>query len=581
MKKNNFDLPNYIHLSYQGFLDDKISVKKGIKRNSAINTAQKHIYSQFEKSVGVTVEKFLQDSMDEAKTISALASLFSGRDIYQSGTGTVEKDKPFAELWAKYEQVVREKIGNLQLSSDEKEILLEYTKSSAKVINISNVLRTLYGKNAKVEKIKDILVNADKDLESDLLQLFKEKEQSGITKGDWAYLLIQQAGYEALKMTKSLEQLNNMKDNTQNFGQLLGNDYKTFKTQLDKVKNTYLNGGSEKDVLNEVNTARRTLNTKIKGLGTETASFVSLPVIRQAATGVAVDYLHTGTDFENINFEGTAQFIQRKKRANVILKERTLTTTRRVALADVTINLTANGNTNKVKVSKKTYSPKAKEITIASGASAPTVAQAIALINHMYGINFFNGPQAFIFYNALNFLFTGKNYWYEKGKSTLTIKKDGGRNQRAIGDFKSLPAVERSLNTEILSSFLTLAYSAFFTPEFAALYDINGFVVPSPLLFDMGIERIKNQKSDSMQKLISFGSRGIRDEYRDAITSAGSGERSVIHKGVKKYAIYLMALKRNNAAYSKIHGATISVKSYNITNKEYYSVMMDKISKSR
>ena len=145
-----------------------------------------------------------------------------------------------------------------------------------------------------------------------------------------------------------------------------------------------------------------------------------------------------------------------------------------------------------------------------------------------------------------------------------------------MGKFGSLWETQETLRTEIISSFLGATYASFFISDFAAFYDIGNFVVPSPLMFDYSIERINRE--DLKTGITNFVSIGVdKKAYEEVIRNNGSGEKGVYKNNKKYYPFQLMALKRNKAAIQKINNCQLNLKSYNITNKEYYYDMFNKI----
>ena len=567
MAKNNFGIPNYIHLSFQGYLDDKMNQKRSLQANSVVKKAKNKLRKDFQKETGMSVEQFLETQAQEIDTMSAMISLFS------AGKNT-EKNmlKPFSEIWAEYGKYVEDRINSLNLSSEEKSALLEYTEASAKANKISISLSLLYGKNKlKIKELREVLGNVTKDFDEKLLEDFREKiKTTGGQNKDWAHLLINQAAYEAFRMANSLEKLNNVKTVETNFGQLIGTSYTNLKNSIDSINNLYNNGANSRTILSEVNKARRLFNTQIKGIGTESISFINLPVVQQSARDITVQMLHTGLDKMPISYKDNIQFLSGKKED---IQGRNFDFTREVSLADTTIIINTDDKQGTFRISRKTYNPNIKSINL----GALSVGQAITLIQNSYGgtYNFFNGKQSFTFYNAMNFMFMRKNMWYKAEKNTMRLIWDRNSRARTMGSFTGLKAVEETLNTQILTSFLVLAYSTFFISRFAALYDINNFIVPSPILFEYGINRVSQRNLQTgIQRLISYGAQGnLGKMYEQEIRNAGSGEKGIIWRGRKAYPIYLMALRRNNTAFKLINNSTITVQSYNITNKEYYYSM--------
>lgn len=565
MDKNNFNIPNYIHLSYQGFLDDKMNKRKNIQLKTALRNASKIIHKNFQSVTGMTVEEYLKSASNEMESMQAMIALFSGDRL-----GTDDpKAIPFSEIWKKYSKDVENKINSLGLTSEEKDYLLSYTKASARVSNISLALRMLT-KAEKLEDVRDYLTSFTKDFDKELLNEFnKSIKKDGNT---WGRLLINQALKETLMMTNSLNKLNNVKK-TYTFGQTMGTTYDTLVNEVNKLNSMYANGASVSAIKNKVNGIRGIINKNVKGTGTETVSFVNIPIIKQKSKNVVADLVHTGLSGDIKKYENKIEFI---RAGNSGTKQTMLTVSaeREVKLADVTIKLQNDNKIRDIKVSRKMYDIKGKQINLGS----LTVAQANAMILNggLEKFAFLNNRFAYTFYSAMNFFLMKKNMWYRKEKNVIRVVQDNSRKKRAIGHFGTLKQVQDTLNTQIISSFLGATYASFFISDYAAFYDIGNFIVPSPLMFDYSIERIARE--DLKTGITNFVNIGVdKSAYENAIRKSGSGDRSLYYKGKQYYNFELMALKRNRAAIQNINNCQLKLKSYNITNKEYYYDMFNKM----
>lgn len=564
MGKNNFNIPNYIHLSYQGFLDDKMNKRKNIQLKTALKNASKIIHKSFKNATGLSVEEYLKNASNEIESMQAMIALFSGDGIGKEDPKAI----PFSEIWKKYSDQVENKINSLGLSGEEKSYLLDYTKASAKVANISLALRMLT-KADKLEQIKNYLTSFTQDFDEELLNEFnKSIKKDGNT---WAKLLINQALKETLTMTKSLDSLNNT-EKTYTFGQTMGSTYDTLVKEVNNLNSMYARGASASSIKNKVNYIRGIINKNVKGTGTETVSLINIPSVRQKSKDIIADLVHTGLKGEIKKYENTIEFTRIGKGGSPTLL--TTSAEREVKLADVTIKLQNNNKIKDIKVSRKMYDIKAKQINLGT----LSVAQANAMIStgQLSKYAFLNNQHAYIFYSAMNFFLMGKNMWYRVDRNIVKLVQDNARKKRAIGKFGSLRDTQETLKTEIISSFLGATYASFFISDFAAFYDIGNFIVPSPLMFDYSIERINRE--DLKTGITNFVSIGIgKKSYEEAIRKNGSGEKGIFKSNKKYYPFQLMALKRNKAAIQNINNCQLNLKSYNITNKEYYYDMFNKI----
>ena len=564
MSKNNFNIPNYIHLSYQGFLDDKMNKRKNIQLKTALKNASKIIHKSFQNATGLSVEEYLKNASNEIESMQAMIALFSGDGLGEEDPKAI----PFSEIWKKYSNQVESKINSLGLSSEEKSYLLDYTKASAKVTNISLALRMLTQAD-KLEQVQNYLTSFTQDFDEELLNEFnKSAKKNGNT---WAKLLINQALKETLTMTKSLDSLNNV-EKTYTFGQTMGSTYDTLVKEVNNLNSMYARGANANTIRNKVNYIRGIINKNVKGTGTETVSLVNIPSIRQKSQDIIADLVHTGLKGEVKKYENTIEFTRIGGG-----KSSTLLTTsaeREVKLADVTIKLQNDNKIKDIKVSRKMYDIKAKHINLGT----LSVAQANAMIStgQLSKYAFLNNQYAYTFYSAMNFFLMRKNMWYRTDKNIVRLVQDNARKKRTMGKFGSLRETQETLRTEIISSFLGATYASFFISDFAAFYDIGNFVVPSPLMFDYSIERINRE--DLKTGITNFVSIGVdKKAYEEAIRNNGSGERGIYKNNKKYYPFQLMALKRNKAAIQKINNCQLNLKSYNITNKEYYYDMFNKI----
>lgn len=571
MTKNNFNIPNYIHLSYQGFLDDKMNINKKLQLRSAMLSFQKKINQNFKTVTGLTVEQYLDYANEEIESMKSMINLFTG-DVMSSGG---EQKLPFSEIWKKYSAEVENRVNSLPLTSQEKQELLNYTKASAKTTNIAIALKLLNDKSIK--SVQNDLANITSDFDEQIMEEFRSKiTNNSMNKKDWANILVRQAAIDALQMKGSLQNLNNIKE-TKTFGQLIGKEYDTLIDKINQLNTAYASGADSKKIMSLANNIRALLNRHFKGTGTETVSFLNLPIIKEKSKIVVRDLIHTGLSTQDIaSYSKNIKFIRSGSGGN---KTDILTTSgkREIKLADVTLELQVGKKIKKATVSRKMRDIQAKHIQLATDMS---VAQANALIlksglGKQYAV--LTNDYSFAFYNAMNFMLIGKNMWYVKRQNSIYLKVDNSR-ARAKGNFSSMKKVEESVKNEIISSFLGATYASFFVSKFAAFYDINNFIVPSPLLFDYSLERILSE--DLQTGIRHFVNLNVnKKNYEQIIRSNGSGEKSVLHNGIKYYPFQLMALKRNKAAIQQINSVPITVKSYNITNQQYYNDMFNKLKK--
>lgn len=568
MTKNNFNIPNYIHLSYQGYLDDKMNTKKNLQLKTALKQTNKIVENKFKSVTGLSVTEYLKYASNEAESMQAMIALFSGDlSLQQTNDG---KSVPFSKIWDKYSEQVERKIENLNLTSEEKNELLNYTGSVARVTNISAILKLLREKNS-LKDINNFLVNITSDFDEDLLNEF-QKQIKISNSNDWAHLLINQATREALTMTKSLDKLENVKK-TYTFGQLLGNEYNSLIKDVNDLNKLYSAGASASTIRNKVNKIVGILNRKIKGTGSETISFLNIPIIKEKIGEVSIDLVHTGLVGDIKDFNNTIEFTRAKSKTSKEIMS--ISGSRNIKLADVTMEIKTENDIKKIGVSRKMRNLQAKEIIIGGDI---TIAQANAMImagGFQNKFNFLNNQYAFTFYNAMNFFLMRKNMWYKTNNNTMYLTTDNAKNKRAMGKFSSLKSTQETLNNEIISSFLGATYASFFTADFVAFYDINNFIVPSPLLFKYSIDRITSQElSTGITNFVTFGS--SKKDYEDSIRNNGSGEKGIFKSNKKYFPFQLMALKRNKAAVEGINNCKLNIKSYNITNKEYYYDMFNK-----
>lgn len=569
IRRNNFNIANYIHLSYQGYLDDTVSTIKKVQIKGQIQQASAKIHNQFKAQTTMTVEEYLKYQEEYVDSMSAMVALFSAN----SGVNSKGELTPFSEIWNKYKENVRILINSMPFTQEEKDVFYKYVKSSAKAVNVANIMQLMHGKNAlNIKELDKALLKITDDFDEDLLDEYKKimKNNKNMEKKDWAHIITNLAAAEALKTTKNLEELNNIKKNF-TLGQLIGEDYEHLAKMVNQLNDLYASGASAETINSQSVKIKRIMDTKIKGLGTETISFLN-PVIIEKAKGVVTDLLHTGINSEIIKNTTTLEYT----RKNTIPKNEIakISAQRKVSLADVTIQIGKANKIKEVKISRKMRNVNAKDIIIAENLS---IGQAIAMVRNVYNTDYLNNQYTFMLLNTLNFLFLKKNLFYKtKGKKSQIIV-DNRKGIKRINNF-TLEGVENALKSQVLSSFLILAYSTFFSSKFAALYDINNFIVPAPILFDYSMSRIVNEDlGTGLQSVISLGHSGA-GEYTGLIKDSGSGDNGIEINGSMRYPIELMALKRHKTAVSYLSSKpSIKIKSYNITNKEYYYDIFNKM----
>ena len=556
-KKNNFNIANYIHLSYQGAIEDKIFNSK-VVYNNVLNNIVKASQNSFKSKTGFSVKEFIDNAEKEFETTNAMVNIFSDEGIISNGSTSA-----YSEVWRKYGETIADSINRMGLDSQQKEALLNYTKASGSIVHISALLKLLTNKEYinDYKNLQNRLVSLTSDFEENLAEVYSK----GKNREYWIANIANQLKKDLENMNMNLNSLKKEYD----FGQTLDSSYDTVIKLIDQINKEYANGANSKKITSLGNQLRGILNKNIKGTGTETVSFVNLPVILENAGASVINYLHTGTQGKEITYSEKSGFIRKGAGYNTDIYN--LNTTRDIKLADITVVIKKDKKIKNVAVSRKMRTSTAKHIQLGD----MTVAQAKAQINSISTLRKYNysvGTNAALFENMFNFLLTKTDLWYGVRQGKMYIK----RKSNGVS-LNSLPRVEQAFGSNLISSFYMVAYASFFFSNYAAFYDINGLIIPSPVLLQYTVEKIQSDATKtSASNLINLSSE--RSRYLEKIKEAGSGFKGLIAKnsrvlknGEKYYPFELMAIKRNKVAKVSINELNIHIKSYNINSREYYN----------
>lgn len=556
-KKTNFNIVNYVHLSYAGALADG-ALKGGGKDNTLKNTMNrnyKKMESDFKANVGVSSKEFMQASQKFGDAINAIAQMFRCQ--------TIEEMK---------EMISPEKVAQLNLGQSASEALL----AAARTTGYAEILGQLYSTKGSL--------NIDKKIEEIAnsfsgINLYEENLKYLNSKGGGSNNKKKQAMMMAL-LQKAMENANTVRasgkgdtlfSSTFNWQDssfdIVNKNLEDFQERMSKGISPKI--GELEDIIKK---SRNILNTSIKGASVGEyssgiiASKIITPVIQGVTDAINVEIQHTGTksSVKNIIEIPIAQIARKKTTIDIkepigAVAKGIHTFTAKDKKADITISYNdRNGKNKNVKISTKRYSTSANKVNISE---RMTIGQALAFsMNGTASVKNFTGrgKAGAQFYNALNFYLLGSSFNVKKEGPVATVYKEG-----------STPGITQidAAFGGVLSKFLLDILAGVLEPETTTFMDINGMIIPTPMYYKYMMDRFFAQDiKNHISSYIGFNAQAFRNNTEDAILNpknTGAYKTYAIRKTAKwkmGYAYDIAAFKRNLIVKQNILNHTISVR---------------------
>lgn len=574
-KQTNFDIVNYVHLSYAGALSDR--GLKGGGSESLTKKRYKSIYERLESSfvneVGISSEEFVNSlkksqealesiyEMFRCKTMDEIKNLVSEERLKQLSIG----DKAISELISIGKtQGYAELLGQLyseKSSNDIKKLVEDIAKSFEGVDFYKDTLKYLSkGKSSSANKEKQAMSIA---LINQILSESKTiKQNSGtntIFTGEFSW---QEPVFDTLN--KNLEDFSNAMSK----GIPIKNDeinkiIKANKAIIDRnikgaILGEYSSGiitkGLIEPILTEVVNAT---NTEIKHTGTSSGKTSSIDI--------SIDKLYKNKKSKTVK--------QMDNILNGIVKG-VQTFTAKDRKADITVTYdTPDTLQRNLKISTKRYKTSAYAVNIADkisiGAALSFGKYGNELANYYTG-NSKTGSQ---FYNALNFYLLNGSYTVKKEKDIAKVVKESSRSL-------TVSTIDAAFGG-ILSKFLIDILANMLEPESSAFIDINGMIIPTPLYYKFMMDRFFNSDiKNSISSYISFNANSFTNKMEKEILKEDvTGARKLTVQGSVSwktgYFYDIAARKRNLLIKDGILNHQISLRSNFLEVEQYRNKILN------
>lgn len=568
--KNNFSLADYIYLKYDDFVNsDELRNVNAVNRNNKIKKVQKHLEDNFKNQTGYTVKEFMEVLRSNITAVSEINKLFNQPTV--KDYLDLKNDKEISSFLSK--------------ASD-----LEILKTTGFVISSTTLLNKIFANKSDANEVLDT-ITALKDIGSLDQVAFAAMVRK--LKGDRDAAL----SYKLMDMI--LEKSNNILLEKDSSGTYRAKAIKDFEVTnyfptLDKhwsiVKSEMARSTPDTAKINkELKKVLDIINRYVKGknLGELSGKIILSPIIDDLVSKNVEEKVisiieHTATKpNQNVSFKVTPKVktgkevifsleIEDDALGKVIqgfaegaFKE---------MVSDVTANLTLGSDdssiSKKMGMSVKTLKVDAKKVVLSNSVS---IAAALKLANTPESREILESSgtnRRAVFLNAMNFALAKANF-LQNTKDPFKIRYTTASQGRF-----SIAQLDK-LTKGVLSDVAIDIYSSMFNSEVAALIDINGMILPTPLYFKYVMEHFRrNEKTTGtnapITNIIEFKGEKSSSSYRSRIVKGGSADQ-------EKYRIYsVLAGTRNGYALKSIFEQTVNIKAYYIKPNEYYKIMLKK-----
>lgn len=570
-RKTNFDIVNYVHLSYAGALADN-QLKGGGKSSTIrnkMNTTYKTLEQNFKANVGVSSKEYIEASKKYGDVLQAIAQMFRCQ--------TIEEMRTF---------ISEEKISQLNLG----EIATQNLLAAAKTTGYAELLGQIYSQKGdktlenKIEEIANSFSGIN--LYEEILNYLSSKGRGGLS------LNKKKQALSLALLDKAMENANIVKSNSKNdtlFSSTFkwqDNSFDTVNKNLENFKDSMKKGIPPKigELEKIIKNSRDLLNTNIKGasVGEYSSGIIAnkllIPIINGLTETIDVEIQHTGTK-SKIKNEISIPIAQlTKKNTTINLKDPVNAVAKgihtfvaRDKKADITISYNnANGENKNIKISTKRYKTSAYAVNLSERIS---IGQALAFsINGENSVKNFTGKgkTGAQFYNALNFYLLKSSYNVLKdGKIAKVVKENGG-------DF-SINSLDATFGS-VLSKFLLEVLAGVLEPEVTAFMDINGMIIPTPIYYKFMMDKFLSENiKNNVSSYIGFNAQSYINKVESKILDVKitGAEKTYSNKPNAKwktgYAYDVAALKRNLVVKESLLNHSISIRGDFLSLADYRS----------
>ncbi len=566
-KKTNFDIVNYVHLSYAGALEDnglrgggsKTTLEAKLKRNS------ENIEAQFKSAVGMSSKDFLKSAEKYGDLLTTFIEIFN--------SDTIKKIKELSSEEAQ-----------LKLEEGEEAAMKLRMIQAAKVSGYSNILGQLLTKKDE-EGIESYINSILKSFSG--INLYEEFLKGMSSEGGQSL--------DSKKRAMSLSLIKLIFDNAVTLKEDSSDDtlfsgtfqwqepsYDAINAKLEKISSSMQKGipirPSEIDEI--IKDCRSIINTKIKGatVGEYSSGIIGKkiisPILEKVHGKINEEILHTGTKSRAEN-EINIPIAQLSIKKNIInLKDPKNAVAKGIQnfitkdkKADITIKYdNKNSERKSVTISTKRYGTAAKFINIADNISIGKALAFMSLEGTSSSDYFGNGRRGAQFYNALNFYLLKSDFNKKDGKISEVFKESSPG--------WSITAIDAAFGG-ILTKFLLDVLANNIKPESSAFMDINGEIIPTPIYYKYMMKRLlSDQVKNNVSSFIEFNRgayiKNTESKILDSnITGALKKPKQINGQWRSGYRYDMAALKRNLIVKQNILTHQITIKGNLISLADY------------
>ena len=558
-KLTNFDIVDYVHLSYANAIKDNRIIGGG-QRNS-LNSRLRRNYSNLEKvftaEVGVSSKEFLASASKYSEALLNISKMFRCSNLSEMK-----------------EYISPEKIAQLNLAQSSADSLL----ASAQAIGYTELLSKVYtGQNPT---ILNELTNISNGFEG--LNLYKENLKYLSSSG-------QDAKKEAMMLAlleKALENADIAKEAGKESMTITGNfnwqegSYDNFHRQIQDFKKAMSNGMPVDLVkVNKlISSTKGIMDRDIKGkvlsksssgiLVSKLGNLVSKDLVAEINKQVT----KTPTKTININI---AQLFNGKGSSSLISLEDGLAPVAKgiqkfsKKSRNFKINVNYNSLDKSIGVITKQYKASAKKMVLVNNI---TIGQALAYTNRGNSTSFTgNSKLGGQFYNAFNFFLLGQTFGTVKKPEVAEVIRKG-----PSGSFVQVDAAFGG----VMSKFLMDLVSEILSPQTSAFIDINGAIIPTPVYYKFLMDNMtKSINANSVSSYISFNAQAFAGSVTSEILDPGITGARTPEKGRERtswrigYEYDIAALKRNILVKDRILKHTIGIRGDIININDYKNLI--------
>lgn len=530
-RMTNFGIASYIHANQDNAAKDinLLNSKRMGGAASRYEASARRMEQQFQAQAGMSSQQFMKELQEEVKFMEGLFDLLDSRDVKtllkykddKDAIASITKGKKDLEAllnlseitgYSSLHAMMKSKdagaqYGGSQISAAQIEKELAQAIADAQEIDTFAIyqqgIASVANANTKDENILTMAVRSV-ILEEMLGQMKKAKVNiEGTT------LFTNQVDFSLDALDKYTIELDNF---------------------LKEVKNGKVSSIAKFN--KAVNQLVLNIDRQVKGLnvgefaGALLTKEVADAIYGRVGKAISAEITHMGTQSRTLTAPGVVSgktFVTRgggMKELSKAIEHAATQVIGKVQSADYVYNLKyEEGGTVKnaqLGVSKKTANPLSAQRGIGIAGST-SISRIFAMLQNPALANEFLGDtsKGALFFNALIALLDDKYY--------LPVKKNGEVKLEAQqGKRASTGKALNYIYGDVIDEFVVLAFEALLNPEFTALIDMNGVIIPTPVYYRKMIEKFIMSSNITASSFMRFHYSAGADVINSILTSDGA-----------------------------------------------------------